>query len=56
MEQNVNTGDRATRVLRVALLAAGAWYLLAFVVVAGARLTYTHELEWMEGKDRKSVV
>ncbi len=49
MEQNVNTGDRATRVLRVALLAAGAWYLLAFVVVAGSRLTYTHELEWMEG-------
>lgn len=50
MEQNVNAGaDTPTRVLRIALLAAGVWYLLAFVVVAGVRLTWADELEGMEG-------
>ena len=32
-----------------ALLAVGAWFILAFVAVALLRLRYPFELEWMEG-------
>ncbi len=51
MEQDADkpAATGPTRVLRILLLVAGAWYLLAFLMVAIARLSYPHELEWMEG-------
>ena len=46
-EESAPTGP--TRVLRLLLVVAGAWYLLAFLMVAVSRLGYPFELEWMEG-------
>ncbi len=41
--------SRARRVAEAALVAASAWYLLAYLGVALQRLGYPFELEWMEG-------
>ena len=51
MEQNPEktAATGPSRILRVLLLVAGAWYLLAFLLVAVTRLPYPYELEWMEG-------
>src|SRR5829696_1711339 len=37
------------RFLRYAVIAASAWYLGAYFVVAMLRLHYPFDLEWMEG-------
>jgi hypothetical protein len=42
--------EAVTRVLRLVLLLASAWYAVAFVWTSfGGRIAYPHELEWMEG-------
>ncbi|HUR33861.1 MAG TPA: glycosyltransferase family 39 protein [Vicinamibacterales bacterium] len=38
-----------TRVLRYAVLAASLWYLGAYLAIAGLRVQYPFDLEWMEG-------
>ena len=49
MEQQSESSVGPTRILRTLLLAAGSWYLLAFLAVALLRMGHPFELEWMEG-------
>ena len=41
--------DRATKLLYHLVLLLTVWYIVVFVAVAGLRLNYPFELEWMEG-------